>query len=151
LALAKACSDIFNNPGEPASKVYLDVSFDNVGLEGTEKFILQSSGEILDKDSFIVFNPCALKPGSPGLLNISLHAFANANKGKDVKLSIDDKKLTIGRGDKGDENLSGVIEINRLCFINPLKSSSILSTFSTPSAIVSFKRDAMIVRLSVNV
>jgi hypothetical protein len=41
-------------------KVYLDVSFDNVGLEETEKFILQSSGEILDKDSFIVFNPCAL-------------------------------------------------------------------------------------------
>ena len=48
-----------------------------------------------------------LDAGSPGLLNISLHAFANANKGKDVKLSIDDKKLTIGRGDKGDENLSG--------------------------------------------
>jgi hypothetical protein len=43
-------------------QIYLDVSFDNVGLEGTEKFILQSSGEILDKDSFIVFNPCALKP-----------------------------------------------------------------------------------------
>jgi hypothetical protein len=43
-----------------------------------------------------------LDAGSPGLLNISLHAFANANKGKDVKLSIDDKKLTIGRGDKGD-------------------------------------------------
>jgi hypothetical protein len=51
LTLAKASSG--NNPGEPASKVYLDVSFDNVGLEGTEKFILQSSGEILDKDSFI--------------------------------------------------------------------------------------------------
>jgi hypothetical protein len=47
--LAKASSGIFNNPGEPASKAYLDVSFDNVGLEGTEKFILQSSGEILDK------------------------------------------------------------------------------------------------------
>ena len=43
-------------------QIYLDVSFDNVGLEGTEKFILQSSGEILDKDSFIVFNPCALNP-----------------------------------------------------------------------------------------
>jgi hypothetical protein len=62
LALAKASSGIFNNHGEPPSKVYLDVSFDNVGLEGTEKFILQSSGEILDKDSFIVFNHCALKP-----------------------------------------------------------------------------------------
>ena len=60
--LAKASSGIFNNPGEPASKVYLDVYFDNVGLEGTEKFILESSGEILDKDSFIVFNPCALHP-----------------------------------------------------------------------------------------
>jgi hypothetical protein len=32
---------------------------------------------------------------------------SNSNKGKDVKLSIDGKKLAIGLGDNGDENLGG--------------------------------------------
>lgn len=40
-----------------------------------------------------------------------MDAFSNANKGKYVKLSIDDKKLTIGLGDKGDENL-GCFEVS---------------------------------------
>ena len=48
-----------------------------------------------------------LDAGIPGLLNIPLDAFANVNKGKDVKLSIDGKKLAIGLGDNGDENLGG--------------------------------------------
>jgi hypothetical protein len=48
-----------------------------------------------------------LDAGSPGLLNIPLDAFANVNKGNDVKLSIDGKKLAIGLGDNGDGNLGG--------------------------------------------
>ena len=85
LALAKASSGIFNNHGEPPSKVYLDVSFDNVGLEGTEKFILQSSGEILDKDSFIVFNHCALKPRKK-LTPLPLTNFWTVNQNSRVSL-----------------------------------------------------------------
>ncbi|CAC5401717.1 unnamed protein product [Mytilus coruscus] len=45
--------------------------------------------------------------GSPGLLNIPLDAFASMNKGKDVKLSIDGKKVALGLGELGDENLGG--------------------------------------------
>jgi hypothetical protein len=36
-----------------------------------------------------------------------MDAFVNANKGKDAKLSIDGKKLAIGLGDNGDENVGG--------------------------------------------
>jgi hypothetical protein len=49
-----------------------------------------------------------LDPGSQGLLNLTLDAFANANKGKDAKLSIVGKKLAIGLGDKVDANLGGL-------------------------------------------
>jgi hypothetical protein len=52
-----------------------------------------------------------LDAGSPGLLNIPLDAFANVNKGNDVKLSIDGKKLAIGLGDNGDGNLGGFEEV----------------------------------------
>ena len=49
-----------------------------------------------------------LDPGSQGLLNLTLDAFANANKGKDAKLSIAGKKLAIGLRDKVDANLGGL-------------------------------------------
>jgi hypothetical protein len=49
-----------------------------------------------------------LDPGSQGLLNLTLDALANANKGKDTKLSIAGKKLAIGLGDKVDANLGGL-------------------------------------------
>ena len=61
------------------------------------------SNPTLSKETF----KYTLDAGSPGLLNIPLDAFANVNKGKDVKLSIDGKKLAIGLGDNGDENLGG--------------------------------------------
>ena len=48
-----------------------------------------------------------LDPGSPGLLNITLDAFTNVNTGKYAELSIDGKKLVIGLGDKGAENVGG--------------------------------------------
>jgi hypothetical protein len=58
-----------------------------------------------------------LDAGIPGLLNIPLDAFANVNKGNDVKLSIDGKKLAIGLGDNGDGNLGGSPSTNfrRFC------------------------------------
>jgi hypothetical protein len=83
--LAKASSVRFNNPWEPGSKVYLDVYFDNVGLEGTEKFILQSSGEILDKDSFIVLNSCALNPRKK-LTPLPLNNFWTVNQNSRASL-----------------------------------------------------------------
>jgi hypothetical protein len=47
------------------------------------------SNPTLSKETF----KYTLDAGSPGLLNIPLDAFANVNKGKDVKLSIDCEKL----------------------------------------------------------
>ncbi|CAC5415625.1 unnamed protein product [Mytilus coruscus] len=44
---------------------------------------------------------------NPGLLSIPLDAFAAQNIEKDVKLSIDGKKIALGLGDVGDENLGG--------------------------------------------
>lgn len=44
---------------------------------------------------------------NPGILSLSLDAFAENNKFKDVKISIDGKKLALGIGNMGDENLCG--------------------------------------------
>ena len=44
---------------------------------------------------------------NPGILSLSLDAFAETNKQKDVKISIDGKKLALGIGNMGDENLCG--------------------------------------------
>jgi hypothetical protein len=62
-----------------------------------------SSNPTLSKET----SKYTLDPCFPGLLDITKDAFANANKGKDAKLSIDGKKLAIGLGDKGDENVRG--------------------------------------------
>ena len=43
----------------------------------------------------------------PGILNISLDVFAAKHDGEDVKLSIDCKKLALGYGQMGDEDLAG--------------------------------------------
>ena len=44
----------------------------------------------------------------PGIIDISLDAFASAHGGKDVKLSLDGKKVATGfRDEHGDENLCG--------------------------------------------
>ena len=48
-----------------------------------------------------------LDAGMPGILNISLDVFAAKHDGKDVKLSIDCKKLALGYGQMGDEDLAG--------------------------------------------
>ncbi|CAG2204526.1 unnamed protein product [Mytilus edulis] len=45
--------------------------------------------------------------GHPGILNLSLDAFAARQQGKDIKLSIDGKKIAIGFGEMGDEDLAG--------------------------------------------
>lgn len=44
---------------------------------------------------------------NPGILDTSLDAFAEKNADKDVKISIDGKKLALGFGKTGDENLGG--------------------------------------------
>ena len=62
-----------------------------------------SSNPTLSKET----SKYTLDPCFPGLLDITKDAFANANNGKDAKLSIDGKKLAIGLGDKGDENVDG--------------------------------------------
>lgn len=43
----------------------------------------------------------------PGILNLTLDAFAKTHKSKDVKLSIDGKRLAIGFGRVGDEDMMG--------------------------------------------
>ena len=49
-----------------------------------------------------------LDASETGVLKQSLTAFANVNNGRDCKLSIDGKKISIGYGDKfGDEDLDG--------------------------------------------
>ncbi|CAG2191099.1 unnamed protein product [Mytilus edulis] len=45
--------------------------------------------------------------GHPGILNLPLDAFAARQQGKDIKLSIDGKKIAIGFGEMGDEDLAG--------------------------------------------
>jgi hypothetical protein len=46
--------------------------------------------------------------GQPGIINTSLDMFASNHAGKDVKLSVDGKKITTGFTDKyGDEDISG--------------------------------------------
>lgn len=44
---------------------------------------------------------------SPGILTLSLDAFAENDKEKDVKLSTDGKKIALGMGKNSDENLCG--------------------------------------------
>ncbi|CAG2230153.1 unnamed protein product [Mytilus edulis] len=44
---------------------------------------------------------------NPGILETSLDAFAEKNVNKDIKISIDGKKLALGFGKTGDENLGG--------------------------------------------
>ncbi|CAC5369861.1 unnamed protein product [Mytilus coruscus] len=61
------------------------------------------SNPILTKES-AKFSTDADKPG---LLNVSLDAFATVNVKEDVKISIDGKKIALGLGTMGDENLDG--------------------------------------------
>ncbi|CAG2219838.1 unnamed protein product [Mytilus edulis] len=44
---------------------------------------------------------------NPGILETSLDAFAEKNVDKDIKIAIDGKKLALGFGKTGDENLGG--------------------------------------------
>ena len=48
-----------------------------------------------------------LDASKPGLLEISLDAFATQHKGDDVKLSIDGKRIATGFGKMGEEDLGG--------------------------------------------
>ena len=61
------------------------------------------SNPILSKESA----KYTIGAGSPGILTASLDAFADNNTGKDVKISIDGKKIAFGLGNSGDENLGG--------------------------------------------
>ena len=81
--------------------------------------VVSVDGRVLPVDCKIHFavpsNPVLLKETStytndtshPGLLNVALDAFANENRNNEVKLSIDGKKLAIGCGEMGDEDVSG--------------------------------------------
>ncbi|VDI14584.1 Hypothetical predicted protein [Mytilus galloprovincialis] len=44
--------------------------------------------------------------GHPGILNLSLEAFAARQLGQDIKLPIDGEKIAIGFGNMGDEDLA---------------------------------------------
>ena len=59
--------------------------------------------DILRKESA----PFLADAAQPGILHTSLNSFADNNKGKDVKISIDGKKLAYGFGKLGDEDLCG--------------------------------------------
>jgi hypothetical protein len=61
------------------------------------------SDSILSKESAIYIGDAK----EPGILRTSLESFSRENPGKDVKLSIDGKKLASGLGVLGDENLCG--------------------------------------------
>lgn len=76
-------------------------------------------GDVNPHDSIINFvvpsNPVLAKEvarfttdaETPGILNMSLDAFSSKHSGKDIKLSIDGKKIAVGFGKHGDEDLDG--------------------------------------------
>ena len=49
-----------------------------------------------------------LDVSKPGLMEISLDVFAEHHEGRDVKLSLDGKRISIGFGDLGEEDLGGL-------------------------------------------
>ena len=64
------------------------------------------SDKVLQRESAVY----KMDSSHPGLLKISLDAFSNENAGQDVKLSMDGKKLSIGFGELGEEDLGGLEE-----------------------------------------
>ncbi|CAC5378055.1 unnamed protein product [Mytilus coruscus] len=88
------------------------------GYKG-EGHLVPADGRLLPIDCRINFavpsNPILAKETSkytndasrPGLLSVTLDTFAKENRDKEVKLSIDGKKLAIGFGEMGDGDLSG--------------------------------------------
>ena len=62
------------------------------------------SDRVLQRESAVY----KMDSSKPGLLSIPLDEFSNNHQGQDVKLSVDGKKIAVGYGDLGEEDLGGL-------------------------------------------